>query len=204
MNSELSILANLGCYADFTFPALGTNAQPGKVNSIYYAKDSPAPKSYDSGIDVTVGGRPWGDLMIFQGPIYVDWNGKYVESASIERFTKYHSRRISAWRQAGIHVKGRPEWLFVKLHTHGMQSRDSFLSDEFHKIHDLIALAELAANKCPEISSYRDDLALLNTYAVEVRYPDDFFMPDAREAKDAFVISGRITNISCGFILYLL
>jgi hypothetical protein len=136
VNTELSILAEAGCYGDFTFPALGTSAQPRKVNSIYYAKDTPNPKSYNIGIDVAVGGRPWGDLMIFQGPIFVDWRGKYVESAAIEAFTKYHRRRISAWRQADIHVKGRPEWLFIKLHTHGMQSRDSFLSDEFHRVHE--------------------------------------------------------------------
>jgi hypothetical protein len=27
--------------------------------------------------------------------------------------------RIDAWVRAGIHVAGRPEWLIVKVHTHG-------------------------------------------------------------------------------------
>src|SRR5205085_2336204 len=31
------------------------------------------------------------------------------------------------WLTAHVHVAGRPEWVFVKLHTHAMQSRSSFL-----------------------------------------------------------------------------
>jgi len=27
--------------------------------------------------------------------------------------------RVRLWAQTGIHVAGRPEWVFVKLHTHG-------------------------------------------------------------------------------------
>ncbi len=129
VNTELSILSNAGCYADFTFPAIGTNAQPRKVNSIYYAKDTPLPKSYDTGIDVKVEGSTSGDLMIFQGPLYVDWKTKYTESAAFESFAPYKPRRIDNWIRAGIHVIGRPEWIFVKLHTHGMQSRDVILGD---------------------------------------------------------------------------
>jgi len=26
--------------------------------------------------------------------------------------------------RTGIHVEGRPEWIFVKVHTHGTQERD--------------------------------------------------------------------------------
>ena len=56
VNNELTILKSLGCFADFTFPATGTMAQPMKINSIYYAKDDPqSPKSYNNGVDVTVG-----------------------------------------------------------------------------------------------------------------------------------------------------
>ncbi len=132
VNSELSILGEAGCYADFTFPAIGYNSQPRKVNSIYYAKDTPLPKSYNTGIDVKVGRLPSGDLMIFQGPVYIDWNRKYTESAAFESFALYRSERIDNWIRAGIHVVERPEWIFIKLHTHGMQSRDVFLSDQLN------------------------------------------------------------------------
>jgi hypothetical protein len=125
VNRELMLLRSAGCYADFTFPAFGTNAQPRKVNTIYYAKDTPAPKSYDVGTDVLVGGRQNGDLMIFQGPLYVDWNSRYIENAGIEWFSPFFTNRIDHWISANIHIQGRPEWKFIKLHTHGIQSAEN-------------------------------------------------------------------------------
>src|SRR5690606_26945125 len=32
--------------------------------------------------------------------------------------------RVDAWVRTGIHVQGRPEWVFVKVHTHGTQEAD--------------------------------------------------------------------------------
>lgn len=32
--------------------------------------------------------------------------------------------RLKLWKQAAIAVKGRPDWLFVKLQCHGMDPRD--------------------------------------------------------------------------------
>src|SRR5439155_17729038 len=59
VNDELTVLAEEGCYADFTFPALFHMAQPRQVNSIYYAQDDPRrPKSHDRGGPVRVGGQP--------------------------------------------------------------------------------------------------------------------------------------------------
>lgn len=50
VNDEISILLEEGCYADFTFPAWRSPAQPRMMNAIYYAKDDPEkPKSYDRG-----------------------------------------------------------------------------------------------------------------------------------------------------------
>src|SRR5437764_446696 len=53
VNDELTVLAEEGCYADFTFPALFHLAQPRQSNSIYYAEDDPQrPKSHDRGVPV--------------------------------------------------------------------------------------------------------------------------------------------------------
>jgi hypothetical protein len=134
VNNELGILGRSGCYADFTFPAIGTNAQPRKVNAIYYAKDTPKPKSYNRGTDVEVMKNPCGDLMIFQGPVYVDWKRKYTETAELESFSPYQPVRINYWMNAGIHVTGRPEWIFIKLHTHGMQSSPVILDGQFDRL----------------------------------------------------------------------
>ena len=126
-NTELLALREAGCYADFTFPALGSPAQPRKSNSIYYATDDPGPKSYDRGQDVVVGGVPCGDLLIFQGPSVVDWERGRFEDAAVEDYTPLAAWRLGPWLKANVHVGGRPEWLFVKLHTHGMQSRAALL-----------------------------------------------------------------------------
>ena len=134
VNNELMILNKAGCYADFTFPAIGTKAHPRKVNSIYYATDTPTPKSYTTGIDVRVGGKPSGDLMIFQGPLYVDWGKRHIETPAFESFARYRPYRIDNWISSAIHVIGRPDWIFIKLHTHGMQSKHVFLSEELNNM----------------------------------------------------------------------
>jgi len=134
VNNEIEILSSLGCYADFTFPAFSTTAQPQKVNTLYYAKDTPLPKSYNSGVDLEVGKAASGDLMIFQGPLFVDWQNHFVDTAAFESFEPYQVWRPALWEKAHIHVKGRPEWIFIKLHTHGMQSTGTFLSDQFSRL----------------------------------------------------------------------
>lgn len=128
VDTELEILGGLGCYADFTFPAFGTVAQPKMANSIHYSLDTPEPKSYDTGTNAEVGVAASGDLMIFQGPMYIDWIRGRMEYAAIEGSAPYSPKRIDYWLRAGVHVKGRPQWVFIKLHTHGMQSMDSLLS----------------------------------------------------------------------------
>jgi hypothetical protein len=126
-NTELLALREAGCYADFTFPALGSPAQPRLSNAIYYAADDPGPKSYNTGIEVTVGRPPSGDLMLIQGPLLIDWARGRFEGSALESFAPPSPFRLPSWLAAHIHVVGRPEWVFVKLHTHGLQSWDAFL-----------------------------------------------------------------------------
>ncbi|KAB7622863.1 hypothetical protein [Alkalilimnicola sp. S0819] len=134
VNNELELLREAGCYADFTFPAFGCTAQPHMANCLYYARDHPGPKSYDRGRPLRVGGERWGDLLIFLGPLYIDWRAGHIEYASLEDFTPYHGRRCDYWLAAGVHVLGQPNWRFIKLHTHAMQSRESFLGDQLHRL----------------------------------------------------------------------
>lgn len=135
VNDEIVTLSKHGCYADFTFPAIGCTAQPEKVNSIYYAEDDPLkPKSYNTGIDVVVGGSESGDLMIVEGPIFLDWKKSYLESGAIEFFQPYLKDRLQYWEKAHVHVKGRPEWIFFKLHTHGMQSKTIYNGGNFKQL----------------------------------------------------------------------
>lgn len=126
-NTELLALREAGCYADFTFPALRSPAQPRTTNAIYYATDTPAPKSYDTGVPVAASRPASGDLMIFQGPLVIDWRRGAFEDGALESYAPPAPDRLHSWLKANVHVAGRPEWVFVKLHTHGMQSRDTFL-----------------------------------------------------------------------------
>jgi hypothetical protein len=127
-DTEIAILRELGCYADFTFPAIGTPAQPRTTNSIYYATEDGRAKSYNTGVPVEVGRPPSGDLMIFQGPSVIDWNDGRVDDSTIENTYPAAPRRLAPWLAGHVHVIGRPEWVFVKLTTHAMQNRASFLS----------------------------------------------------------------------------
>jgi len=132
VNNEIIILASLGCYLDVTFPAILTSSQPSRINSIYYATDDPnAPKSYDDGVPVEVGNPPTGDLMLLQGPLMVDWDDwRFKTHPSIENgdiFKEYplFEKRIPLWLEANVHVIGQPNWVFIKLHSHGCRKSDS-------------------------------------------------------------------------------
>jgi hypothetical protein len=129
VNDEISLLADEGCYADFTFPALMHMAQPRQTNSIYYAVDDPRqPKSHDRGIPVRVGGMPTGDLMIIQGPLGLTRRrGRLLprpEDGDVTGSNPATPERVDAWVRANIHLPGRPEWVFVKVHTHGAADRN--------------------------------------------------------------------------------
>jgi len=139
-NTELIALREAGCFADFTFPAIGTRAQPRKTNAIYYATDDPRPKSYDTGVDVEVGRSPCGDLMIVQGPLLFDWAAGNFESSAIENSSPPSAHRLESWLRANVHVSGRPEWVFVKLHTHGLQSEEAFLSEQLGELFEAMEL----------------------------------------------------------------
>ncbi len=54
--------------------------------------------------------------------------------------------------------------------------------------HDLFLILEKILLLRGDAEQLRDALAILMPYAVEIRYPDDWFMPsdqDAKEARDA-------------------
>jgi len=123
LTNQIDVLRKSGCYADFTFSTIGTNAQPQKINSIYYViDDTEKPKSHDTGIDAEVGKQPnENQFMIFEGPMTIDWQGA-LEYGAIESDPRFQPDRIPKWLKANIHVKGRPEWVFVKVYSHGAQS----------------------------------------------------------------------------------
>jgi hypothetical protein len=127
VNNELDVLRETGCYADFTLPSAPSPTQTRKINSIYYATDHPAcPKSHDWGIDVgTAGAAPEKALLLIQGPLVLNWKQRRagfmprVENGCLQAGQSPNMRRLDLWLQARVQVAARPDWYFVKLHTHG-------------------------------------------------------------------------------------
>jgi hypothetical protein len=131
VNDELIILKETGCFADFTFPSAPSPTQPALVNEIYYAKDDPEkPKSHNTGKVVEVGGSAWGDIMLITGPVGLNWKQckkgfiPQIENSDIRASMPPTKDRVDLWVDTAITVKDKPEWLFIKIHTHGTQEQD--------------------------------------------------------------------------------
>lgn len=152
VDQELTVLLKTGCYADFTMPSAPSPTQTRIINSIYYARDIPGRrKSHDFGIIASTGQQaPEDHLLMIQGPLTLDWKQRRksivprIENGDVTAGRAMSKVRLDQWIRAGVHVRGQPNWLFVKLHTHGCHDEniDAWLGDEMQQFHcDLAALA---------------------------------------------------------------
>ena len=131
VDSEMQILAETGCYADFTLPAAPNQPQVPRINSIYECGgplESAVP--HRSGPRVRRG-RAVKTPIIFTGPLVFNWRRK-IRSVPVPRLEDgvlaenypLDLNRLQSWRSAQISVAGRPEWIFIKLSCHGFITRD--------------------------------------------------------------------------------
>jgi hypothetical protein len=144
VNDELTVLSETGCYADFTLPSAPSDTQTRTVNSIYYAIDDPKrPRSHEFGLQASVGHPTRDGLLMIQGPLALDWSRPKLgvlprlENAELSRANPPTLERFRHWMRAGVGVEGRPEWVFVKVHTHGATERNAATllgarMDDFH------------------------------------------------------------------------
>jgi hypothetical protein len=128
VDTELRILRETGCYADFTMPSAPDQTQPSVVNSIYYLDETKrGRRSLDSAASLAPGG--WRDdrLLAIQGPIAINWRTRLagllptIENSELSSDNPPSHHRIDLWHAAHIHVLGRPDHIFIKAHTHGLQ-----------------------------------------------------------------------------------
>jgi hypothetical protein len=147
VNGELEVLRDTGCYADFTLPSAPNPTQTRKVNSIYYASGNPRkPRAHDGGIDVGAGPRPEGGLLMVQGPLLLDWGRRKwgvfpkLENACLQANQQPTARRLDLWLRARIQVPTRPDWFFVKVHTHGAKesNADFLLGPPMRDFHEAL------------------------------------------------------------------
>ena len=61
---------------------------------------------------------------------------------------------------------------------------------DFEKTHDLEFLLKLCINTDEEFE--RIEIGNLRFYAVEIRYPDEFYTPSIEEAKECFIIASNV------------
>jgi hypothetical protein len=127
LNNEITLLRDMGCYADFTLPAAPTAAQTRIVNSIYWATDDPLkPKSHDTGVPLVPGKPSTGDLLMIQGPLGLRFgeNGRFSPRIEMGEYAGYDlpSRaRARTWLELSPRLGDN---IFVKLHTHGTNDRN--------------------------------------------------------------------------------
>ncbi len=144
VNNELDVLRQTGCYADFTLPSAPSAAQTRTINRIYYALDDPhRPCSHDTGMEVGAGPPPDGALMLIQGPLLLDWGRRRrgllprLENGCLQGSQPPSIERLDLWLRARVQVRTRPDWFFVKLHTHGANeiNHEALLGDAMVRFH---------------------------------------------------------------------
>jgi len=128
LNDEISLLRDLGCYADFTMPSGAHPSQARMLNQIYWAVDDPQkPKSYDTGVVFDPRSEFRGDLLMIPGPFgfQIRPSGKpMLEIGDVAGYMDLYEGRVSGWLDFAPRLGGD---VFLKLFTHGAQERTSKL-----------------------------------------------------------------------------
>lgn len=134
VSDELAVLRRAGCYADFTLPSAPSRCQVPMINAIYYAHEDGKPASHARGIRARGGSRrqeSLEDLLLITGPLGLNWRRrKYgllprIENAALTGANPPSPQRLQLWEECHVHVIDRPEWIFIKLHTHGALEANS-------------------------------------------------------------------------------
>jgi len=127
VDDEVQVLADTGCYADLTLPAAPFHpAQIAKINSLYECGLPLSQRApHRRGRDLERGRSPQVLPLIIQGPLmprfFPSATGKAgIENGAITRRNPLSLSRLRLWKRAAISVRGRPDWMFIKLHCHGM------------------------------------------------------------------------------------
>ena len=124
VDDEIVLLFETGCYADFTFPSAPDETQPNIVNRIYWpVGDLRRARAYQQGEPARVGHMREDRILIIEGPLTLHARAARIplriENASLSAHDPATPARVRRWVDQNIHVAGRPEWVFVKVHTHG-------------------------------------------------------------------------------------
>ncbi len=166
VDSEMQILAETGCYADFTLPSAPDQSQVPKINAIYECgAPLSEPVPHRSGTNLKVGGQFKGPV-IFSGPLVFNWNRRIrgfpvprIDDGALAQNYPLTFERFEGWRKASIGVVGRPEWVFVKLYSHAFFTwdQDCMIGEQMRRfMNDLLELADRTGNLKIHFASCRE------------------------------------------------
>jgi hypothetical protein len=136
VDEEMRILQETGCYADMTLPSAPDQSQVAMINQIYECGlplDEKIPHRTGRAVDV-FGNQPQLPL-IFTGPLVFNWTRR-IKGLPVPRLDDgalvYNQpadlARLNRWLSANVTVKGRSDWIFVKLYCHGFFDHDQSAS----------------------------------------------------------------------------
>jgi hypothetical protein len=135
-----------GASPDFTFPSAPDECQPRIVNQIYWPNgDLAKARAYERGTPAIVGEVKHDRMLMIEGPLSIARRpGPFrlrIENGAITANDPPSYERVRSWVSQGIHVRGRPEWVFVKVHTHGAPEEQaaSLLGDGGRTLHRVLA-----------------------------------------------------------------
>lgn len=151
VDDELRLLHQMGCYADFTFPSAPDPCQPAIVNAIYWPRDDTRRRAYEEAERARAAAGRRDRVLMMQGPLAIARRARgergtqpmRIEAGAIDAGDPPTRARLATWIAQWVHVDGRPEWTFVKLHAHGAPERNArvLLGDAMARFHEaLLAL----------------------------------------------------------------
>jgi len=132
VDGEMQILSETGCYADMTLPTAPFHwAQTAKVNAIYECGLPLGERApHRKGRDLARGRSAQIFPIMVQGPLMLDFHAPGlgrrwgIDNSALTGTVPASLHRLESWNRAAISVEGRPDWVFIKLHCHGMDPRD--------------------------------------------------------------------------------
>ena len=152
IDEEIGLLRESGCYADFTMPSAPSPTQTKLVNQIAYLRDLPKREAYHEAIPATAGTGPihrddLHKLLTIQGPLALNWQRRSrgifprIENGDLTGANPPTLQRFRLALRQGISVANRPEWVFVKYHTHGgiEPNFETLLGERMAKFHESLA-----------------------------------------------------------------
>ena len=132
VDEEMRILQETGCYADMTLPSAPDQTQVPMLNKIYECGLPLTEKMpHRKGAEVGVFGKNAELPLIFTGPLVFNWTRRVkgipvprIDDGALTANQSLDLARFNRWLGANITVKGRTDWIFVKLYCHGFFDYD--------------------------------------------------------------------------------